>query len=575
MERHKSRMAIISAFMFFFFISIYSASAFQYNNILPNSGAGSIINYNNITQNINQINATYNITNYLTNNTYNNITNDNNITTIINNTFYQNTSEIDPVWNANSSTIFGLINNESYLSTFNQTYQDITDAWNENWTEHSPFWIDWNTVILGNLTAINSDINANYTASLAYTNTNIESNLTLVNSNIKANFSLAAIASNVWSALAGNMTLNVTDIYSNIYGAIGTNRTDINTAITSNVTALQSADTGNLTLTNTNILNNWTAIMTGFNINWTAILSYTNLNINGNQTLTNTNILNNWTSINSAITGNASAKDQHIHSMANITGQTNGIVLSTANITGYAGETFPPEVSPYTTFGYSKPYGVTAINFNSFGMCNFLTNGTGTAFPSLAGQSEQAMYVKFTSAATANITSGLINLTGETRREYLPRIMTKIFLDNVTAQERYWFALTNNTLSHQNGTGNPTFIPVYMGIRFSNVSVGSNRGVDTNWQCCSGNGTTGTCDSITNAVVAINVTYVLDVKMYNSTMVSCTVKNSTNTYSVNKTNINWGFAAPAIANLGIQNTLTNTLPNAVQVYISWIYEQNG
>jgi hypothetical protein len=494
-------------------------SAFAYDNSVINikqpSGAGSIINYNNITNN-------------------------NNITQV-NQSNYFNTTEIDPVWNANSSIIFGLINNESYLSTFNQTYQDTTDAWSGNYTLFSPFWIDWNAVILGNLTAINSDIDANYTASLAYTKTNIEGNLTLTNNNIKANFSLAAIASDMFSAFTGNMTLNVTDIYSNVFGAIGTNRTAINTAITSNVTALQSADTGNLTLTNTNILNNWTAIITGFNVNWTAILSYANTNINANY---------------SAIQANFS-------------------LYALAGSSGGGGTTFPADVSPYTTFGYSKPIGVTAISFNSFGMCNFVNNGTGTAFPSLAGQSEQAMYVKFTSAATANITSGLINLTGETRREYLPRIMTKIFLDNVTAQERYWFALTNNTLSHQNGTGNPTFIPVYMGIRFSNVSVGSNRGVDTNWQCCSGNGTTGTCDSITNAVVAINVTYVLDVKMYNSTMVSCTVKNSTNTYSVNKTNINWGFAAPAIANLGIQNTLTNTLPNAVQLYISWIYEQNG
>jgi len=531
-------------------------SAFAYDNSVINikqpSGAGSIINYNNITNN-------------------------NNITQV-NQSNYFNTTEIDPVWNANSSKIFGLMNNESYLSTFNQTYQDTTDAWSGNYTLFSPFWIDWNAVILGNLTAINSDIDANYTASLTYTKTNIEGNLTLTNSNIKANFSLASIASDVWSALAGNMTLNVTDIYSNVFGAIGTNRTAINTAITSNVTALQSADIGNLTLTNTNILNNWTAIITGFNVNWTAILSYANTNINANRTRINTDILGNWTDINSAITGNETLAQTYATTniKANYSAiQANFSLYALAGSSGGGGTTFPADVAPYTTFGYSKPVGVTAISFNSFGMCNFVNNGTGTAFPSQAGQSEQAMFVKFTSAATANITSGLINLTGETRREFLPRIQTKIFLDNVTLQGRYWFALTNASLSHQNGTGNPTIMPQYIGIRFSNVSIGSNRGSGNGWDCCSGNGTTGTCNPITGTTVAINQTYVLDIDMYNSTLLSCTVKNSTNTYSVNKTDINWGFASPAIANWGIQNTLTNTLPNAVQLYISWIYEQNG
>ena len=71
-----------------------------------------------------------------------------------------NFTETDPDWNGNYSIFQGLINNESYLSTYNATYDSFTDTWASNYTKYyNKSQIDFNFSLFVPYTGATSNVN--------------------------------------------------------------------------------------------------------------------------------------------------------------------------------------------------------------------------------------------------------------------------------------------------------------------------------------------------------------------------------------------------------------------------------
>ena len=192
-------------------------------------------------------------------------------------------------------------------------------------------------------------------------------------------------------------------------------------------------------------------------------------------------------------------------------------------------------------------------------------------------------YIQHQTGAVINQTAGLIG-TVETKIQYLPKASTEIFTDNLFNNTRIWFALENwtqnnkNNLTNLNGTANWSESspglgsPSYIGIMWQNVSgtpgQKTHQGVYTTWQCCSGNGTVGSCTN-TGVTVVANVSYTLQLQMYTTSNLGCDIYNGTSWFETNKST----FLPNSYSNeqLRLRNTITTGAALAKNYMISWMY----
>lgn len=147
----KGRFLVPTLSFLFLFITIVSISFVSANfgyGTLDNPKIGQVIEQSsskntggNVTNNYYSINATYNITNNITNTETNNFYTTNNITNNITN--YLNTTEIDPSWDANSSSVCrintgnsGTIIADSFYSNINATIGNILRV--QRWSGGNP-----------------------------------------------------------------------------------------------------------------------------------------------------------------------------------------------------------------------------------------------------------------------------------------------------------------------------------------------------------------------------------------------------------------------------------------------------
>lgn len=204
---------------------------------------------------------------------------------------------------------------------------------------------------------------------------------------------------------------------------------------------------------------------------------------------------------------------------------------------GPAGPTGPqgPE-GPAGSAGASwRPIGMTATAVTAVGGNALTVNGT----PAASAQTD-AYYITWASAATANSVAGLTQGFNQTQGRYRPVLKTLIRTDTTIDNRRIWVALTSASLSTSDGIG--ALATRYVGVRYSSVAG------DVNWQCASGDGTTG---SVVDTGVAVNAssTYLITVDWSVNGTLTCTINGVATTKTTE-------LDTTQTANLGIQNSLT-------------------
>ena len=196
-----------------------------------------------------------------------------------------------------------------------------------------------------------------------------------------------------------------------------------------------------------------------------------------------------------------------------------------------------------------RPAGTTATAMTAVGGVAVTVNGTASA----SAQTD-SYYISWASAATANSVAGLTQGFTQTQGRYRPKLTTVIRTDTTTDNRRIWIALTSASLSTSDGIG--ALATRYVGLRHSSA-VG-----DVNWQCASGDGTTGSVVD-TGVPVSASTAYTVVIDWTVDGTLTCAV----NGVSVTKTT---ELDSTQTANLGIQNSLTTLTALARNHRISYI-----
>lgn len=229
--------------------------------------------------------------------------------------------------------------------------------------------------------------------------------------------------------------------------------------------------------------------------------------------------------------------------------------------TGIAGPTGPSGAAgPTGATGATGPQGADGgarwvvigsggTAFTAVGGVALTNNGTRTA-----SSQTDSYYVNFASAATANTVAGATQAFTQVRGNYRPKLTVMLRTDAATTSRRMWVALTSAALSTTDGTG--ALATRYVGLRYS-----TNAG-DVNWQCASGDGTTGSVVD-TGVAVTANTAYAITLDWTVSGTLVCTV----NGVSVNKTT---NIDATQTANLGIQASLTTLTAAARSIRLAFL-----
>jgi hypothetical protein len=199
---------------------------------------------------------------------------------------------------------------------------------------------------------------------------------------------------------------------------------------------------------------------------------------------------------------------------------------------------------PTRRWCYLRPLGTTATVFTSVGCAAFVVTGTAAA----SAQTD-SYYVQHTSAATINTLAGVTQTFIQTQGRYRPKLTALIRTDTTIDNRRIWVALTPVALTTTDGVGALT--TRYVGVRYS-TSAG-----DTQWQCASGDGTTGSVVT-TGVTVAASTAYKITVDWSVNGTLTCTVNGT----SVNKTT---NLDTTQTAALGFHSALT-TLTAAARVH---------
>ncbi|MFA5773004.1 MAG: hypothetical protein WC974_09765 [Thermoplasmata archaeon] len=210
----------------------------------------------------------------------------------------------------------------------------------------------------------------------------------------------------------------------------------------------------------------------------------------------------------------------------------------------------PQPYYPNRQWCYLRPLGTTATVFTSVGCAAFVVTGTAAA-----SAQTNSYYIQHTAAATINTLGGISQTLIQTQGRYRPKLTALIRTDSVITSRRIWVGLhsvANSTTASMQGsdlTGAQT--DRYVGVRYS-TSAG-----DTQWQCGSGDGTTGSVIT-TGVTVAASTAYLITVDWSVNGTLTCTVNGT----SVNKTT---NLDATQTANLGLHAALT-TLTAATRIH---------
>lgn len=207
-------------------------------------------------------------------------------------------------------------------------------------------------------------------------------------------------------------------------------------------------------------------------------------------------------------------------------------------------------------WGYMRPAGVTATTFTAVGLTAPTASGTAAA----SAQTEDR-FIQYTSAATTNQSAGIWqNAMAQTRGNYRPKLTTRIRTDSTIDNRRIWVGLTNAKLDGTDGTG--ALATRYVGVRYSTAAG------DTEWQCASGDGTTGSVVS-TGVTVVTSTAYDIMVDWSVNGTLTCGIKPFGSDWVLTpKTN---NLDTTQTANLGMYNIMT-TLTALGRVHrISYMY----
>ena len=146
--------------------------------------------------------------------------------------------------------------------------------------------------------------------------------------------------------------------------------------------------------------------------------------------------------------------------------------------------------------------------------------------------------------------------TKSTASQWKPKLVARIRSDATVTSMRNWIALGDTDLSGSDGTGN------FAGLRYT-------AGVDTNWQCVSGNGTASTAaDTGVQFFGAHQYYIVLD--MSTSGTLNCSVSIDGGAYSTVTKSTN---LPTATAGLGLQLTTTALSNSSRSALVSYAYLQ--
>lgn len=205
---------------------------------------------------------------------------------------------------------------------------------------------------------------------------------------------------------------------------------------------------------------------------------------------------------------------------------------------------------PTRQWCYLRPLGTTATVFTSVGCAAFVITGT----PAASAQTN-SYYIAHPSAATINTLAGVTQTFIQTQGQYRPKLTALIRTDSTIDNRRIWVALTSAALTTTNGTG--ALATRYVGVRYD-TSV-----PDTQWQCASGDGTTGSVLT-TGVTVAVSTAYLITVDWSVNGTLTCTV----NGVSVNKTT---NLDTTQTAALGIHSALTTLTAAARTMRTAFIH----
>ncbi len=193
--------------------------------------------------------------------------------------------------------------------------------------------------------------------------------------------------------------------------------------------------------------------------------------------------------------------------------------------------------------------GSAATTLTAVGGVALTITGTATAVTNADGY-----FVQHASAATANSVGGYTQTFTQVQGRFRPKLVTRIRTEASIASRRHWVAITSAALSTSDGTG--ALATRYVGVRYSTAAG------DTEWQCASGDGTTGSVLT-TGVTVAVSTLYEITVDWSVNGTLTCTVNGT----SVAKTT---NLDTTQTANLGLQISGTTLIASAINHLTSFI-----
>lgn len=493
------------------------------------------------------------------------------------------TMESDPVFTNQNSTMWIGINNKYNASYMTNTYNATYNTWAYNQTYSGS---TYNATYAGySFGAINETLatynlwntiwSAVYNSS--YLTSILPNSTTLHLSNITGTTS--------YQATAGQYLTNVSFVNGVLSGVNSTVSATVNpnsttlawTNITSHPSAC-SAGTWATDLPDTN----------GAQLTCSAVPIYNSSYL--------TSILPNSTTLHlSNITGTTSADDCTAGNLVSDVTMTNGVITTTCTTdqTGTSSSTsdFPPD--NFRSMGWIRPVGLNAVTtFTVFGITTPVPIGTASGMINIPDRPNGALnsttqFINYLSLAVQWASGGGIYGVNETTYGMMPRLITQVQTTDAggtknggyPANRSIWIALEGSLgtagLLIQNGVNNSGLgVPSYVGIRYCDhwnlTAVQHQRCNDTTWQCCSGNGTRGSCINM-GVPVLTNYTYGIAMEVENFTTLRCRVNNITDDVTVYKTDLLPNDVSVRNQQLLYRNELTTTNAVAKNYRIAWMY----
>lgn len=240
-------------------------------------------------------------------------------------------------------------------------------------------------------------------------------------------------------------------------------------------------------------------------------------------------------------------------------GLSGGAISSSGTIALLDGQFKQPYYGRSAQYGWLRPLGTTATTFTAVGLAAFIANGSAAVAP----QSDN-YYINYTGTAAINNSAGLTQTLILTQARYKPILATQIFTANDNTNLKTYFGITSDQTDY--------YYVARGGAKSFSIEFNSNRS-DTQWMCCSNDGTaTGkTCTTTTiDQTKATPVNLTLNLSNY-PTNFQCTVQNNTAISTITKsTNID----GTGSTNLGFQLVSLGNTAVAKNLSIAYVYYES-